>query len=68
MLFRSRIRSFKSVDDFVLVSDDKCKSPLPTSNLTNITPGLSIKVSGDDVVAKLNDVEQKYHIDEYGIL
>lgn len=65
---RLRIRSFKSVDDFVLVSDDKCKSPLPTSNLTNITPELTVKVSGDDVVVKLNDIEQKYHIDEYGIL
>lgn len=66
---RLRIRTFKSVDDFVLVSDDKCKSPLSADlNLQNITPGLMVKVNGDDIVVKLNDVEQKYHIDEYGIL
>ena len=66
---RLRIRSFKSIDDFVLVSDNKCKSPLYGYTLANITPGLTIRVSGDDVIVKLGDeIENKYHIDEYGIL
>lgn len=66
---RLRIRSFKSIDDFVLVSDEKCKSPLAGYTLPNITPGLIIRVNGDDILVKLGeDVENKYHIDEYGLL
>lgn len=65
---RLRIRSFKSVNNFVLVSDNKCKAPLPSHNLMVITNGLTVRIDGDDIVVKLNDIEKKYHIDEYGAL
>ena len=63
---RLRFRSFKSVDDFVLVSDDKCKSPLAYTTFNIITQGLVIKVSENKVVVKCgDDYNQTYEIKNY---
>lgn len=63
---RLRFRSFKSVDDFVLVSDDKCKSPLAYTTYNVITPGLVVKVAEDKVVVKCGeDYTETYEIKNY---
>ena len=66
---RLRFRSFKSVDDFVLVSDDKCKSPLASNNDTCgfISPGLTIKVDGDNVTMKNDSYSKDFKIEEYNV-
>ena len=65
---RLRFRSFKSIDDFVLVSDDKCKSPLPPETFETISPGLSIKIEGDDIIVKYGELTNKYKIEQYNVL
>ena len=62
---RVRFRSFKSIDDFTLVSDIKCKCPLPGVLWSRVVEGLSIKVSGDDIIVKHGDVTKKYEITSY---
>lgn len=62
---RVRFRSFKSIDDFTLVSDNKCKCPLPGILWSKVAEGLSIKVSGDNIIVKYGDVTKKYEITSY---
>lgn len=62
---RVRFRSFKSIDDFSLVSDNKCKCPLPGVLWSRVVEGLSIKVSGDEIIVKHGDVTKKYEITSY---
>lgn len=64
---RMRFRGFKSVDDFTLVSDDKCKSPLSGNDETCgfISPGLVVKVNGDKVVVKNETATKEFTITEY---
>lgn len=62
---RVRFRSFKSIDDFSLVSDNKCKCPLPGVLWSNIVEGLSIKVAGEEIIVKYGDVTKKYKITSY---
>jgi hypothetical protein len=62
---RLRIRTFKSVDDFTLVSDFSCRNPLLdlVPNSTDvITQGLKVKVSKDSVVVSLENHTEKYDI------
>ena len=46
---RLRFEIFKSVDDFVLVSDEKCVCPIPEDCYNYIAPGIKFKVQGDTV-------------------
>lgn len=66
---RLRFRSFKSVDDFTLVSDDKCKSPLAGTNDTCgcISSGLVVKVDGDNVTVKNETYSKDFKIEEYNV-
>ena len=59
---RLRFRGFKSVDDFSLVSDSKCKSPI-FGQVEFITAGLTIKVKDDKIIVKCNDKETEYNIE-----
>lgn len=66
---RLRFRSFKSVDDFVLVSDDKCKSPLVGVTYGIITPGLVVKVSEDKITIKCGeDYSEDFEIKNYNVM
>lgn len=63
---RLRFRSFKSIDDFTLVSDNKCKTPLPGVLWSNVSEGLSVKVVGNDIIVKKGEAEpKKYTITSY---
>ena len=70
---RMRIKKFISVDNFILTSDDKCKSPFATTNTTSpfIDDGLLITVKGDNVTVsnpKKSIAAATYGIENYGIL
>ena len=64
---RVRFRNFKSIDDFTLVSDNKCKCPVQLQGVlwSRIIEGLTIKVTGDEIIVKYNDVTKKYEITSY---
>ena len=66
---RGRMRFLKhsNIDNFELISDNKCRSPFPGQTLTNIT-NIRVTVSGDDVTIINGSDTVKYHIDDYGIL
>lgn len=67
---RLRFRGFKSVDDFTLVSDDKCKSPLSGNGETCsvISPGLVVKVEGDKVTIKNEVTSKEFNIEQYNVV
>lgn len=52
---RFRIKNYKNVDSFIVVSDAKCKVPMGEMVAT-IIPGLVIKVNNNEISITLNDV------------
>ena len=58
---RLRFKSFKSINDFVLVSDSKCKSPM-NWNYNIITDGLTVKVKDNTITVKLEDYSKTYEV------
>lgn len=65
---RLRFRSFKSVDDFTVVSDDKCKCPLSNMSWQILSPGVVIKVKGDKVEFTFGNINEKFDITKYNVM
>lgn len=65
---RFRFNYWKSIDDFMLVSDNDVKSSLKETGETSpiICEGLIYQVNGDDVVQTYKTTRIEYHIDKYG--
>lgn len=65
---RLRFRSFKSIDDFTLVSDDKCKIPIPNDMCNVIGYGLTVKVNEDTITVKYNEESTQFKIEKYNVM
>lgn len=67
---RMRFNSWSSVDEFMLISDPACKSPLHQSGETelDICEGLIYEVKGDNITQHLKGTSIEFHIDRYGVM
>lgn len=67
---RFRFNHWKSVDDFILISDGYVVSPFADTGVTSsvICEGMMYIVEGDNVIQKLGAITETYHIDKYGEL
>lgn len=65
---RLRVNYWRSIDEFSLISDNKCKSPFP-GNTCEIINGLEVNVKNDTIGVTLpSKIYESYEIDDYGVL
>lgn len=64
---RLRVNSWKSIDKFTMISDEKCKSPFPGTTLVNYS-GVEVSVDKDTVTIKFQGIPRVEKIENYGII
>lgn len=67
MLGRIRFMKFHSIDNFELVSDEKCKCPFPGQMCEKFT-GVKVSLSNDTFVVYFNGNSQSFTISKDGVM
>lgn len=65
---RMRFGKFNSIDDFELVSDKDCLSPIYNITSNILFPELKIVVKGDQITVYIGQNSTEYKIENYGLL